>query len=89
MTQQQQSTPAQDIRRLKWACRRGMLELDVLLEPFVDREYAGLSRGEQQQFERLLTSDDPELFAWFMGHEQCPDPQLASIVKLVLERNRL
>ncbi len=75
------------VRRLKWACRRGMLELDVLLEPFVDHDYAELNPQQQQAFERLLTCDDPELFAWFMGHETCPDPVLAAQVALILERN--
>ena len=32
-----------DKRRLKWACRRGMLELDVLFEPFVEQAYDELS----------------------------------------------
>lgn len=89
MTQQVPESEAQQIRRLKWACRRGMLELDVLLEPFVDRHYQSLSAEHKQHFEKLLTCDDPELFAWFMGHEQCPQPQLAAMVALILERNSL
>lgn len=76
------------IKRLKWACRRGMLELDVLLEPFVERHYLGLTAEQQQAFERLLKEDDPDLFAWFMGHEVCPDKQLAAMVALILERNQ-
>ncbi|WP_261389440.1 succinate dehydrogenase assembly factor 2 [Ferrimonas balearica] len=84
-------TPEQHeiIKRLKWACRRGMLELDVLLEPFVEREYLGLAAQQQEDFERLLKEDDPDLFAWFMGHAPCPDPALAAMVALILERNRL
>ncbi|ADN74933.1 protein of unknown function DUF339 [Ferrimonas balearica DSM 9799] len=76
------------IKRLKWACRRGMLELDVLLEPFVERHFLGLSPAQQQAFERLLKEDDPDLFAWFMGHAPCPDPELADMVALILERNQ-
>ena len=73
--------------RLKWACRRGMLELDVLLEPFVERHFMSLTVEQQAIFERLLCCDDPELFAWFMGHEKCDDPELATIVALILEHN--
>jgi antitoxin CptB len=74
------------LARLKWACRRGMLELDVILEPFVS-EYPSLSAEEQQTFERLLSHDDPELFAWFMGHEYCEDRALAALIKRILEHS--
>jgi len=72
--------------RLKWACRRGMLELDVLFIPFVDEAYDNLSAKQQFTFERLLTGQDPELFAWFMGHETCEDTELNAMVQLILKR---
>ena len=72
--------------RLKWACRRGMLELDVLFLPFVETGFNEMSFEQQEVFERLLTSDDPDLFAWFMGHKQCQDPELASMVEHILGR---
>ena len=72
--------------RLKWACRRGMLELDVLLMPFVDEAFDSLDYEHQEIFERLLTSDDPDLFAWFMGHQQCQDPELAGMVSTIVNR---
>ena len=59
--------------RLLWACRRGMLELDVLFIPFVKEAYDDLSDQEKLTFERLLTNEDPDLFSWFMGHKTCPD----------------
>ncbi|GLP97197.1 succinate dehydrogenase assembly factor 2 [Paraferrimonas sedimenticola] len=66
--------------RLLWACRRGMLELDVLFTPFVEQQFDSLSSADKAGFERLLECDDPELFAWFMGHEECQDPELAAMV---------
>jgi len=72
--------------RLLWACRRGMLELDVLLMPFVKEAYGDLNERHKLIFQRLLTCEDPELFAWFMGHEICPDPDLAEIVEVILNR---
>ncbi|WP_026958624.1 MULTISPECIES: succinate dehydrogenase assembly factor 2 [Aliagarivorans] len=72
--------------RLKWACRRGMLELDVLLMPFVDEAYDQLSEADQAAFRRLLTCDDPDLFSWFMGHRECDDPELAKMVNVILKR---
>jgi antitoxin CptB len=63
-----------------------MLELDVLFLPFVEQAFDELSDGEKITFERLLTCDDPDLFAWFMGHQKCHDPDLASMVQRVLSR---
>ena len=74
------------LNRLKWACRRGMLELDVMFLPFVEEAFDDLTFEEQEVFERLLTCDDPDLFAWFMGHQQCDDPVLAKMVDHVLHR---
>ncbi len=75
--------------RLRWACRRGMLELDVLLAPFVEHGYDALTEPEKHIFERLLACDDPDLFAWFMGHAQSPDPQLQALVQVILNRVRV
>ncbi|RKF18597.1 succinate dehydrogenase assembly factor 2 family protein [Alginatibacterium sediminis] len=72
--------------RLKWACRRGMLELDVLFMPFVDEAYDELSNADKMTFKRLLACDDPDLFSWFMGHKECEDPLLASMVQTILMR---
>ena len=72
--------------RLRWACRRGMLELDVLFTPFVNEAYDDLSSENKDIFERLLVCQDPELFAWFMGHEECKDAELNSMVQLILNR---
>lgn len=74
------------LNRLKWACRRGMLELDVLFLPFVEEAFDELDEHQKETFERLLTSDDPDLFAWFMGHQQCEDKELADMVAIVLNR---
>ncbi|ALM89896.1 YgfY [Alteromonas stellipolaris LMG 21856] len=63
-----------------------MLELDVLLMPFVDEAFDSLDYEQQEIFERLLTSDDPDLFAWFMGHQQCQDPELAGMVSTIVNR---
>lgn len=74
------------LSRLKWACRRGMLELDVLFMPFVDEAFEDLSFEDKELFERLLTCDDPDLFAWFMGHQKCEEPDLARMVDIILHR---
>jgi len=76
-------------QRIRWACRRGMLELDVLFMPFVEDAFDALSPSQQAVFQRLLEADDPDLFAWFMGHQECKDPELKQMVKLILDRVRV
>ena len=75
--------------RIRWACRRGMLELDVLCMPFVEEAHDSLDAKQQATFQRLLTQEDPDLFAWFMGHEKCKDVELNSMVELILDRVRV
>ncbi|MEZ9538991.1 succinate dehydrogenase assembly factor 2 [Shewanella sp. 10N.286.51.B8] len=72
-----------NIARVRWACRRGMLELDVLFQPFVEQHYQALADKDKQTFIDLLACEDPELFAWFMGHEVCPDAAMADMIVTV------
>lgn len=74
------------VSRLRWACRRGMLELDVLFMPFVEDAFEALSDEQKLIFERLLTCDDPDLYAWFMGHQKCDDQELANMISIILDR---
>jgi antitoxin CptB len=55
---------------LKWKCRRGMLELDLLLDIFLTEAYEKLPENQQKAFENLLEYPDPEIFAFLMGHEE-------------------
>lgn len=72
--------------RLLWACRRGMLELDVLFMPFVNDVFEQLSEADKQTLQRLLRCEDPELFSWFMGHKECPDIELSKMINVILQR---
>ncbi|EKD74160.1 MAG: hypothetical protein ACD_45C00055G0003 [uncultured bacterium] len=65
--------------RLQWACRRGMLELDVMLGDFLKNTYAALTAVERQQFAQLLTFSDPDLYAWLMGFKT-PDPIVVAMI---------
>lgn len=72
-------------RRLQWQCRRGMLELDLFLQRFLQERYATLSATEQQTFERLLENQDQDLFAWLTDREAPADSLLAEMVGMVRE----
>jgi antitoxin CptB len=66
--------------RIRWRCRRGMRELDVLLEGYFDRRYDQAAPAEQQQFLQLLEREDPDIWAWLIGH-QPPPPELADVIE--------
>lgn len=73
-----------DFKRVYWASRRGMLELDLVLMPFVEQRLRELSADDQQRYVRLLESEDTELFAWFLQRQRPQDPELAAVVDIVL-----
>jgi len=75
-----------EFNRLKWHCRRGMLELDLLLEPFMDEVFETLDEEEKRCFRKLIECEDQDIFIWFMQKEVPNDPDLARIVKLIVER---
>ena len=64
-----------------WQCRRGMLELDLLLNNFVDKKVANLSQQEKKSFELLLSYPDQTLLDLLLGNTVSSDPVLALIVK--------
>ncbi len=73
-----------EIKRMRWASRRGMLELDLVLEPFVHERYAKLDSEHRAIFRRLMECEDQDLFGWFMRREQPDDVDLADIVGQIL-----
>lgn len=78
------NTIAQDnLSRLQWACRRGMLELDVLLGNFLKGAWSQLDLQNKQRFTDLLSCTDPELFTWLLGQETPADADLAIITDLI------
>jgi antitoxin CptB len=68
--------------RILWACRRGMLELDLFLLPFFTRYFDALPLETQQKLVNLLEEADPDIFAWLMGHVPAP-PEHQNIVELI------
>jgi antitoxin CptB len=61
-----------ELDRIRWQCRRGMLELDLVLNRFVEQELAGLDPAQLQVFKELLNEQDPMLLAWVMEQEEAP-----------------
>ncbi len=74
-----------DKNRLLWASRRGMLELDLILQPFVEKIYPSLPAEEQQLYQQLLECEDQDLFVWFLRRQEPEDPDLQRIVSIIRE----
>ena len=68
---------------LRWQCRRGMLELDLLLNGFLDESYHQLSAVEKEQFKNLLDYPDQTLFDLLMGNMQSSDNDVVLLVNKV------
>ena len=71
-----------DLGRLRWRCRRGIKELDLLLTRYVDERFALAPRTEQQAFESLLEDQDPVIYAYCMGQTAVP-AHLESLIRLI------
>lgn len=76
---------AEEINRMRWAARRGMLELDLVLEPYVQVRYGNLDEADRARFQELMLQEDTDLFAWFLGRKEPQDPELANIVRKILD----
>jgi antitoxin CptB len=72
-----------DDAALRWRSRRGLLELELLLRPFVGARLASLSPGEKRDYARLLEHDDCDIYDWLMGRDEPDDAALVAIVRSV------
>lgn len=71
---------------LFWHSRRGMLELDVLLVPFLKEAYPSLEEDDKRRYKQLLECEDQDMFSWFMQKAEPSDPDIKRIVQLILDR---
>lgn len=75
---------ADRVRKLRWLCRRGMKELDLLLESFLEQNQQALRGGSWPEFEALLHTEDDVFWIWV----QHPDHLDAVVYRDILERIR-
>ena len=69
-----------ELGRLRWRCRRGMKELDVVFQRYLDHHWLNASDEEHAAFEQLLACEDTALWRWVLGYETPPEPALAALV---------
>lgn len=69
--------------RLLWACRRGMLELDLILGAYAKVYYQKACEEDQRLFIKLLDCQDQELFNWLVKRESAPKEFQPMVNKLL------
>ena len=74
--------------RLRWRCRRGTREMDLLLLRFLERGYPRLSAGDQSLFEALLNEADPDLYAWITGKAEPDNPTYLPVIDKIIACSR-
>lgn len=70
-------------KELKWQCRRGMRELDVLLSRWLEESYGTAGEDDKSAFRRLLSLPDPELARYLLTGERAADPDIARVVEYI------
>ncbi len=69
-----------DRNRVRWLCRRGMKELDLVINRFFESDYDSLSEQEQLAFQDFLNVEDPIIFSWIMGRSTPENESHANII---------
>ena len=69
--------------RCYWRSRRGLLELDLLLPPFVRARFDSLSSAQTSALQRLLDCEDQDIWDWYQRRGAPDDAELVEIVDLV------
>ena len=75
--------------RLKWLCRRGMKELDLLMDGYLEEEYAQASTEDRRAFETLLEYQDPRLLDLLFARCEDADPAVQALVEKLRVRQSL
>ena len=72
-----------ELGRIRWQCRRGLLELDLMLEKFNERHLPGLDAGQMARYKELLEFTDNDLLDVAMGRMPAPDARFDAVLKLL------
>jgi antitoxin CptB len=72
-----------ELERVRWRCRRGLLELDIVLGRFIEQRYATLDEAQQIAFDELLDMPDTELWDMITGKEAPQQESLRTVLEWV------
>ena len=80
------SVDAEQLRKLRWRCRRGVRELDILLTRFLDERFERLDEAGRDSFAALLECQDPDVIDWLMERRSDYPPSCGRAVRLLLDK---
>ena len=66
--------------RLRWRCRRGLLELDLVFSRFLQRHFDTLDAQGLSALEELLRYEDTDLWEMVSGRRECEEPRLKGLI---------
>jgi antitoxin CptB len=72
--------------RLRWRCRRGMKELDLLLGEWLEQKWPEATARRRESFAWLLEQQDPDLAHWLLGGARPADNEHAALVDEIVRR---
>ena len=75
--------------RLIWRCRRGIREMDIVLQEFINQSYDTLSDTNKNAFSQLLDENDLDILNWIMGKEEPENDEIRYIITLIRESRNI
>jgi len=72
-----------ELDRIRWHCRRGMLELDLVLARFLDRHFGDLSPSQKEAFKALLEYPDNDLWDLVAGRMEAGPGDATAVLALL------
>ena len=79
-------TASRELGKLRWRCRRGMKELDLLLLRYVEEQYGEAPSAHQEAFRALLDAPDPVIYGYCLGGARPTSPLLSSVIQRIIRR---
>lgn len=70
-------------RRIRWLTRRGLLELDMILERFISQYFDKLSDAELANLSKMLDLPDPEFLALINGQKPCIHTEFLPVLEKI------
>jgi antitoxin CptB len=77
------ASQSQQLGKLRWRCRRGIKELDILLTRYVDEQFCDAPAAQQEAFRQLLDAQDAAIYAYCLGQERPPTALLSNLIERI------
>lgn len=75
--------------QLLWRCRRGIREMDIILQSFLNDSFDSLSKDEKNYFIQLLDEADLDILNWIMGKDEPKSDNIKTIISLIRQSRQI